>query len=161
MEGLFPKAGSSPGLAASGDSNTGLTPVAGGAKGGSSRIENLRKIPESDLVIQGLERLYQVSEEATEELAEKAKKKDQSGEKEEVGRGCHDSQCVAKSRHGHHQELQPVCPDRCRKEEKQAEADKKTPMEQFQENKLQFIGIGVLLLIVIVIVLLTNGLLGE
>jgi hypothetical protein len=50
----------------------------------AEKVENARKIPESELVIQGIERLYRASELAASELAEKAMKEGTSADKNKV-----------------------------------------------------------------------------
>jgi len=78
VEGLFPKV------------TPGAPPVASSEapapseESASEKLNNIRNIPESDRVIQGIERLYKASEDAAKELEEKAKKEGQKPEKTKV-----------------------------------------------------------------------------
>lgn len=79
VEGLFPKA--SPGSAAPLAQENVASPLPEKA---SEKPGNIRRTPESDLVIQGLERLYKASEAAAAELAEKEMKEGKPVEKNKV-----------------------------------------------------------------------------
>ncbi|MCA9097296.1 MAG: DUF4339 domain-containing protein, partial [Planctomycetaceae bacterium] len=79
VEGLFPKVTPGAPPIASSEAPAPLEESA------SDKLNNIRNIPESDRVIQGIERLYKASEDAAKELEEKAQKEGTKAEKKVVG----------------------------------------------------------------------------